>query len=285
MPYYNAYTFVLSRQNEYDADLTATELVGAATNAASLIRDALLARWIREDFWPTILRQVDTSPRPPLLPYASMRAAFRAGYPQWATPERLAQAWAEDAGLHDTHPALRDRVEATGERRALPKPAEVSAAEVLLGATVTRRLVEEFDQAWWSRECKAWEVRHRHVQRSRGRLQELGPRRLDTLAPHELQELALLTAEFDAPHAAKPILECLLQRPGGPFPKAAFLYGGILLDEGNDDGLGHLFTAAADRTLMESAADTGYRYLLTRRGEQAAAAWWEKIVALQPQAA
>lgn len=45
-PYFNAYTFVLSRQDEYDADKTATELVGAKGNAASLIRGDLLGNWI-----------------------------------------------------------------------------------------------------------------------------------------------------------------------------------------------------------------------------------------------
>ena len=57
MPRYDAYTFVLSRQQEYEADKTASEIAGAKHNATGLIRDELLARWIGENFWPTFYKQ------------------------------------------------------------------------------------------------------------------------------------------------------------------------------------------------------------------------------------
>jgi Zn-dependent protease with chaperone function len=286
MPYYNAYTFVLSRQNEYEADLTASELVGAEVNACGLVRDTLLARWIHEDFWPTIFKQVDANARPAILPYAAMRTAFKAGHEKWATRERLAEAWREPSGLVDTHPALRDRVEATGEQPKLPAPVEITAGEVLLGTTTMRRLIAEFDQAWWKKEQKKWETRHRYVVRSRQRLQELLPQPMSALALHDLQELALLKAEFDSPQAAKPVLEHLLRQPGGPFPKAAYFYGRILLDENDDRGLDHLATAAAnDRSLIESVANAGYEYQYKKRGEEAAQAWWDRIVPQEQQAA
>ena len=51
-PYYNAYAFVMSRQNEYEADLTATALTGADPNASGLIRGDLLGQWMAEALWP-----------------------------------------------------------------------------------------------------------------------------------------------------------------------------------------------------------------------------------------
>lgn len=279
MPYYNAYTFVLSRQNEYEADLTATDLVGAEANASGLIRDALLGRWIHEQFWSTIFKQANTIPRPAIMPFASMRTAFKASYEQWATRERLMQAWREQSGLHDTHPSLRDRVEATGHEAELPAPLEVTAAEALLGAATARRLIVEFDQTWWKAEQKEWEARYRYVQRSQKRLSELAQHQLDALALHDLQELALLKAEFESPLAAKPALEHLLKKPGGPFPKASYYYGRILLGEDDDRGLEYLATAArADRSLTERAAEAGYYYERDKRGEEAARVWWESVV-------
>lgn len=277
-PYYNAYTFVLSRQDEYEADLTASELAGADANASGLIRGELLGRWVREQFWPKFYRQAETRPQPAFKPFGAMRTAFGASYDQWATRERLAGAWREKSDLHDTHPCLRDRIEATAQPAALPPPVDVTAAAALLGATA-KRLIEEFDQAWWHEEKKRWEARYNYCVRARERLRELSPRPLGTLALHDLQELALLLAELESPAASKPVLEHLLRQPGGPFPKAAYFYGRILLEEKNDRGLEYLADAVrSDRTLVEGAGHLGYYYLLEKSGEEAAQAWWEKAI-------
>jgi hypothetical protein len=91
-----------------------------------------------------------------------------------------------------------------------------------------------------------------------------------------------LKSEFEAPQAAKPVLEHLLKQDGGPFPKAAFIYGRILLDENNMRGLDHLEAAAArDRSLVDDVAHIGYHYLLKTQSEYAARAWWEKIMLSQ----
>lgn len=282
MPYYNAYTFVLSRQNEYEADRIASHLVGASSNASGLVRDALLGRWIHEEFWPKLYKQADSSMRPAFMPFSSMRTAFKASHEQWATKEHLALAWMEKSGLLDTHPALRDRVEATGEPPVLPVCVDVTAAEALLGAGTTKRLIEEFDQDWWKNERSNWEVRYRHVTRSRARLAELSTIALEQVPLQDLQELAVLKAEFDSPQAAKQVLEHLLRQKGGPFPKAAFVYGRILLDEGNTLGLDHIEAAAGnDRSLIDDAAHIGYYFLLKNQSEYAAQVWWEKIMPLQ----
>lgn len=282
MPYFNAYTFVLSRQNEYEADHTASQLVGADVNAGGLVRDALLGRWIHEEFWPKLYRQADHAMRPTFMPFNAMRTAFKAGYHQWATSERLSAAWQEDSGLLDTHPALRDRVEATGEPAVLPACVEITAAEALLGARTAKGLIEEFDQDWWKNESKNWEARCKYATRSRARLQELSAQPLAQVRLQDLQEFALLKSEFEAPQAAKPVLEHLLKQDGGPFPKAAFIYGRILLDENNARGLDHLEVAAqTDRSLVDDVAHIGYLYLLKTQSEFAARAWWEKIIPLQ----
>ncbi|PWF48766.1 M48 family metallopeptidase [Massilia glaciei] len=277
MPYYSAHTFVLSRQNEYDADLTATELVGAKPNAAGLIRGELLGRWIDEEFWPTLLRQADTRDKPAFLPFSAMGTAFKAGYGQWATSETLARAWGEKSDLYDTHPALRERVEATGERCKLPACIDVSAAEALLGGR-TRMLVDEFDQRWWQREKKEWRARFQYASRAQARLLELRRAPLDALKLQELQELAVLSAEFEQPD--KVVLAHLLAQPGGPFPRAEYEYGCLLLAGRDDKGLGHLANAgAADARLRDKAARVGFSYLAKYGDERQAQQWCDRVVA------
>jgi Zn-dependent protease with chaperone function len=197
MPYFTAHVFVLTRQDEYEADRTAARLAGAAATASSLIRSSLLAQWFGHEFWATLYRQADTRDRPAILPYQSMGTAFRISQDEWATDPRLKAAWQCESDVDDTHPCLRERVEALGQQAALPKPLVTSAAASLLGPLATR-LATEFDQAWWRDEAKDWGERHRRVVRAHGRLRELGAQPQSSLATHELQEMALLKAEFES---------------------------------------------------------------------------------------
>ncbi|HEX9391276.1 MAG TPA: M48 family metallopeptidase [Usitatibacteraceae bacterium] len=278
MPVYNAYTFVLSRQNEYEADLTAGELVGTEHSADGLLRSALSGRWFAQDYWSTFHEQADVRIKPAFQPYASMRMAFAASYSQWANEERLAEAWREDSDLLDTHPCLRDRVEAMGERKRVPPPVERTAAEALLGP-FAKQLIDEFDQSWWKESKTKWETRYQYVTRAKGDLKKLSAQPLDAMPLHDLHERALLTAEFESLAAAKPVLAHLIAQPGGPFPRAEYFYGCALLAEEDENGLLHLETALNnDRAIAETAANTGYRYLRRKRGEAAADAWWNQVL-------
>jgi hypothetical protein len=278
MPYYNAYTFVLSRENEYEADRTATELVGGAINAQGLVRDVLLGCWFAEEFWPKLYRQADNRDKPTFLPYNAMRSAFKASYSEWATQERLNAAWKERSNLDDTHPALRDRVEATGEKAALPPCVENTAAEALLGASV-KTLIDKFDRRWWKEEKASWNTRYQYVVRSKTRLQELSGLLLDGLKLQDLHEYALLSSEFEPPQKAKSLLKRLFQQHDGPFPKAEYHYGCILLTEDDERGLDHLAAAAnTDHSMRESAVMTGYNYLLKKYGAERAEEWYGKFI-------
>jgi hypothetical protein len=274
MPLYHAYAFVLSRQNEYEADGVASALAGAVANAQGLVRDTLQGRWIADTFWPTLLRQAEHAPQPSFMPFASMKSAFRVGYAQWAQPEMLAAALAVRSGVRDSHPCLRDRVDAIGERPALPRPVDRTAADTLLPPATLHALVGEFDAAWWRRAEQGWQARHREVNRERTRLAELGALTMDELSLADLHELALLRAERESPAAAKEALAHLLARPGGPFPRAEFHYGRFLLASGDDAGLFHLEAAVAhDCTLVEAATDEGCRFLEGTKGARAARLW------------
>ncbi|UUZ50873.1 hypothetical protein LP420_15335 [Massilia sp. B-10] len=77
---------------------------------------------------------------------------------------------------------------------------------------------------------------------------------LNSLSLVDLQELARLKAEFETAAEAKPVLEFLLRQPGGPFPRAAYSLGCILLDEGDQRGLQYLTIAArSNRHLTNDA--------------------------------
>ncbi|MCY7389636.1 MAG: M48 family metalloprotease [Burkholderiales bacterium] len=276
-PYYNAYTFVMSRQDEYEADLTATELTGTGPNASGLIRGDLLGQWMAESFWPKFYKQADTHPQPTFMPFTTMPKAFGMSYGDWATQERLTTAWQVKSDLLDTHPCLQERVTAIGEKPALPPPVQATAAEALLGP-FAKQLATEFDKDWWLEEKKRWVSRHQYVTRAKQRLQELSGAQMTAMPLHDLQEFALLKAEFDSLQAAKPVLEYMLGKPGGPYAKPSFYFGRILLDEKNDKGLDHLLVAAkADRNVIDEVVRIGYHYLRTQKSETAAEQWLDEL--------
>jgi len=278
MPYFNAYTFVLSRQDEFAADRVAGRVAGKDVTAAALVRLNLLATWFHNNFWSTLYAQADTRERPVFMPYQSMSTAFRMSHQEWATRARLKAAWEEKSGVHDTHPCLRERIEALGQKPALPEALEKSAAATLLGR-LAEHLANEFDQAWWNAEKKDWAERNRYVKRSLARLDALRGVALASLSLVDLQELARLKAEFQTAAEAKPVLEFLLRQPGGPFPRAAYSLGCILLDEGDQRGLQYLTIAARNnRHLTNDALHAGYTFLRARNDDRQAQQWCDEVV-------
>lgn len=279
-PIHNAYTFVLSRQNEYEADRAAIEVAGPAAHAGGLVRSQLLGRWVGERYWSRIYEEAERTMRPAFMPYASMRTAFKACHDEWCTSERLAEEWERKAGLVDTHPSLRERVDAADIAPELPSVPSVTGADAFLGANATAALIAEFDQDWWKEERPSWEERCKYVTRSKARLMELNAVPLTSVPLMDLQEFAYLTWEFDGAKAAKPILEHLMRQPGGPFPRASYAYGRILLDEGARRGLDYLEEAARkDRTLAEACVRFGCEYLMEKEGQDAAQEWFERFAA------
>lgn len=56
-PYLNAYSFVLARAQEYQADAYSVELTGKETAAVTLARIAAKSCKLDEEFWPGFFRQ------------------------------------------------------------------------------------------------------------------------------------------------------------------------------------------------------------------------------------
>lgn len=277
-PYFNAYTFVLSRENEYQADAVASRLAGPSANASGLCREALLGPWFAREFWSRLHAQASERPEPAFYPYSALATAFTASYPDWCTQERLGKALAERSDLLDTHPCLRDRLHAIGRTASLPPPVEKSAAAALLG-NFTTTLAREFDQAWWNSERAAWQSRFRAHSEQKSKVRKYANLPLNSLNAFELQEYANALAGTGKGNEARPVLEQLLARPDGPYPRARLLLGRLMLKERDRRGLEQLATAAAeDHRLAEECVRNGYQFMLRLEGEEAAETWARELL-------
>ena len=280
-PYYNGHTFVLSRQNEYEADAVSREIAGAEASASALIRISLLDTWLSDSFWPKVFDQAKLHDIPPVMPFYAMRKLLMVTMDEWATSKRLSDVWKEESNVHDTHPCLSERVIAMDRSATLPGIPESCAADTLLGKT-SPVIAREFDETWWRKEKDKWQQYFRRYTRSKVRITELEQRQVADLSISEAQELSLLLAEFRSIADAKHVLEDLLRRAGERYPKPVYFYGRALLDEGNERGLEyleepfHLSPAMADE-----CARAGYQWLCEKQSETAADHWLQRLSTAQ----
>lgn len=280
-PYYNAYTFVLSRQNEYEADAQARAIAGADAIASALIRISLLADWLHGSFWPKLYAQSTQHETPPVMPYVAMRKLLVMTMDEWATKERLNTVWKAESGVYDTHPCLSERVTAMEQHAVLPSLPKTSAADAWLGK-FAQELVREFDSKWWAEEKDKWQKYHRRYVHAHARIAELEQKAVSALSVAEAQELALLLVEFRSASAAKTVLEDLLGRSSERYPKPVFLYGRALLDEGDAKGLDYLEEAySLSPSMKDDCARAGYQWLCEKQNVTAAEAWLERLSRVQ----
>ena len=156
-PWFNAYSFVLARSNEYEADRASAAVAGARGAARALTRVAAEAR--RHDaFWQGVWG--DGAPlQDSISPHTLMGTHFVKPMAGDDVREALNAALAEATDIHDTHPSLRDRLAALGEALPELEPIVQSGAEALLGANLTAALAQKLDMEWWGRAAKNWQAR------------------------------------------------------------------------------------------------------------------------------
>lgn len=192
-PYFNAYSYPLARANEFEADATSARLVSPRAAAEALTGVAVVAAYLGEQYWPRIHRQADDLPQPAFAPYSAMgKIALDVDS---ASAERwLARALERKTTLDDTHPALKERLAALGEKPRLALPVQGTAADALLQPAL-ERLSEAFDRRWHEGVLPAWQRRHAEVQESRRRLGELDANHASgaELTPQEAYDRAMLT--------------------------------------------------------------------------------------------
>ncbi len=130
-PRFAAKTFALARQDEYEADRIAARLLGAEVAAAALTEIEVKGAWLGDAFWAQHWRAAAAQPLP-VGPYTAMRSLLALPPEPRFAQDALRQALQRISSVDDTHPVLRDRVEAlTGGRPALPAWSQRSALSLL----------------------------------------------------------------------------------------------------------------------------------------------------------
>lgn len=205
-PRFVARTFALARQDEYEADRIAGRLLGREAAGAALIEVAVKADWLDEVFWPDHWALAATEPLPQG-PYRALRSLAALAPPEDLAARSLRAALRRISDVDDTHPVLRDRLDALDAPRTVSAWSTRGALELLGPAAA--KCIAHFDKAWCADNATAWKQHHARLQRARGRrdaLQAQGHR-----TPAETVELAGLQRRLDRRADVAPLYMAALQ--------------------------------------------------------------------------
>ncbi len=211
LPRFAARSFALARQDEYEADRIAGRLVGREVAAAALIEIEVRGTWMERHFWERHWSKAADHPVP-VGPYRSLRKRLaRMPDPAFAN-DALRQALKRLSNVDDTHPGLRDRIEALEAPPILPEWSGGSAMELL--GDDAKRWIAHFDKQWCRDHATEWKQHHAWLAQVRERVQKLTAQQAQNNAD-EIVELARLSRHLDPRALVQPLYELALQRSPG----------------------------------------------------------------------
>jgi Zn-dependent protease with chaperone function len=262
-PYFNAYSFVLARANEYEADRESARITSRDDAADALVAVYAKGSYVESEFWKAFYARADEQPQPPAQPFLEYLNGLRS-IPPDAAQRALAGAMGRSTGIEDTHPSLSDRLAALQAQARAPACFQITAAHALLGAK-RMQLMEEFDAAWRESLAHPWKERHAFMQSMKERLAayEAAARERE-LEDAERWELAGAVEAVKGGRAALAVLDELLRRAPDHAP-ALYARGRIRLED-NDEGVAADIEHAMqlDDEAREPGAQLLYTYFYAR---------------------
>ncbi len=239
-PRFNAYAFVLSRSNEYQADRAAAEWAGAETAASALWQVGCVGQRLDEKFWPAINQLATTEAEPPT-DFIQRQMAFLTAPAEKADAER----WMDDVSLRltnnlNTHPSFADRLKAIGlspelfRRQGFPQIPQTAASSLLDTELDTART--EVNSLWMADVADVWRSRHGRASARQRELHKIDATIPDADAnPETLWAKARALWDLSGPESAEPVLRKLLTiHPS--HSQANLTLGQHLLGLGNIEG-------------------------------------------------
>jgi Zn-dependent protease with chaperone function len=263
VPYFSAYSFVLARATEFEADRCSVVLSGRQNAARALINVELKQRALHEEHWPEFYRGADTQAEPPEAVFSSMLEALR----RPLTPDKaqmwFAQSLTQRHDYADTHPALGDRLEAIGyphvrqiaELEEFVKNGHQRADEYFL-QNVLDGFIAEKNRSWRESVGMIWSERHKFVADAGKRLAELEEKsKSEDLPVVERWERGHLVAQTRGKIEALPLLlDVVALEPD--HAAANYTIGEALLKQDDEAGIAYIERAVA-RDLHATTAGCG----------------------------
>lgn len=271
IPFFNAYSFVLARIDEYDSDRCALEFVGAETCAVTLIKNKLVGDYISHMFWPQLYQQVEEQPKPPANAYTQLLTEILQPNNLQDSYKFLKKALNRKTNNLDTHPCLSERLKILGYTSvskhliASAIKSQKSSAESLLGNKALQEFILDLDNSWKQQVESSWRQRYAIVQEILQDIKALEYREsYGDLSLEDVWKLASWNLEINKEELAVQRLTQVLTMNSDHIG-THYLLGKILLEQDNLDGVQHLETALSkDMNLMNNSLQILYQFFWER---------------------
>lgn len=155
-PRFDALSFALAREDEYEADRISAKLFGPELAGQTLQEIAVKARHMDQGFWPQWWRRarLEASPLNSGGPYQAMQQSLAEPLAPEALREHLMRELKRLADFDDTHPVLKDRLAALKLRAGLKRQSEGGALNLL--GSARERINRHLDEQWWQVNRQDW---------------------------------------------------------------------------------------------------------------------------------
>lgn len=271
-PFFSAYSFVLARADEYEADRCAAEVAGSQHIAEALLNLEIKSQVLEQSFWRKVYKQADERPEPPKSLFTALAKALATGDEPENEQKWLQQALRVKTDNADTHPCLTDRLTALGYSLppALPEPVKVTAARQFLG-TAAVQLTQTLDTEWRTAVNYQWRERYTYAQEISASLQALEEKAsYSPLTVEETWNRAQWTMELRGNQEAIPLLNSVLEMEPD-HASANYVLGQILIQQEDEAGIQHLeMTMAKDLNTVIDGCQLIYSFLQKQGREEEA---------------
>jgi Zn-dependent protease with chaperone function len=161
-PRFLAKSFALARQDEFEADRIAAKLLGREVVGAALTEIAIKGNWMETSFWPLHWSAAAASTQP-FGPFNAMHTLLAQPMDDDFVLQSLRHSLIQLSDEDDTHPALRDRLEALNVNKQVPTWSTRTALN-LLGKGGSKWL-DIFDKKWCQDNAGDWKLHHAYLNR------------------------------------------------------------------------------------------------------------------------
>lgn len=242
-PYFTAYSFVLMREHEREADSYVVKSIGPKALGEALIALETTSNSINNKFWDEVNAENRAGKEMSGNMFGRM-LNFVTNRDDQEDRELVRKALDVPTDYSDSHPSLAERLTRIGywDGEGIPnipgKQARSAEEHFLKG--ITADYIKQFDLAWDTNIAEKWKIARELNQKNADRLAELEEKSsAGELTADEMYEKAAIIADRDGNVAAIPVLKEILVL----FPAhvdANFALGNLLLNADDETGFSFL---------------------------------------------
>jgi len=256
-PYFNAYSFTLARANEYEADRIAAESTSADDLSSALVGTEVMSQLFFADYWQQLEKQAMEDPVLKATAYTQLQQAIeKFELSAEKIQNQVNKALKIKTTNDNTHPALKDRVEAIGGRTTFDFNPNKAAAKTWFGSSFAD-IMTNLANNWVSWNQAHWEELHAQGKQAKIRLDEINNK--DNLSTEELVEKAHIQLFLEGQKSALPTFKVIYQQDPNE-PSALYYLGTALLDRDNSKGLNLLNKLLSHDEYGQTAGQRLYAY-------------------------